>query len=201
MNKILSGLLSGLAFYGLSASLVNAAPSIDIEKLTNGVDGDTADQAVVIAPGDIVAWSYQVTNTGDVGFAFADIVITDDNGTPGDTSDDFGTAGGIVFDGSDSGTVGILDPGELWLYEAMDVAQDLAGLIYENFATVTATPPIGTGGGTVTDTDLSHYLNPPGAGVPEPTTLVLMCLGLAGIGYRKTCHLISGANMLGLRQP
>ena len=97
-------------------------PDIDIEKLTNGEDADTEAEAVEIAPGQTVTWTYQVTNTGDIPFTLAQVSVIDDNGTPADTSDDFAPD----FDAtSDDGSDGILSPGEVWLYTASAVAQDL----------------------------------------------------------------------------
>ena len=40
-----------------------------------------------VAPFQLITFSYQVTNTG--GTTLTNIVVTDDNGTPGDPSDDF----------------------------------------------------------------------------------------------------------------
>ena len=102
-------------------------PGIDIEKLTNGVDADDLEDAVQVDPGDLVVFTYQVTNTGDVPFDFDDVEIVDDNGTPGDLGDDVSTTSGdIVFlPASDVGADGVLSPGETWQYEYATVAQDL----------------------------------------------------------------------------
>ncbi|NEP95574.1 MAG: hypothetical protein F6K25_22835, partial [Okeania sp. SIO2G4] len=48
---------------------ITPAPSIEIEKSTNGVDADAPEDAPEIAPGDTVTWTYKVTNTGNVSFA------------------------------------------------------------------------------------------------------------------------------------
>jgi hypothetical protein len=136
-------------------------PGIDIEKLTNGVDADNPQDAPEIAPGDSVTFSYQVTNTGSIPFAFAEVDVTDDNGTPGNTADDVSTTSGqIVFvPGSDVGGDMILSPGETWLYEysttALDLYLDDCGCVvavYENTATVTVPG--------ASDSDVSHYTNP-----------------------------------------
>ncbi len=88
-----------------------ADPDIDIEKFTNGVDADTEAEAPLIAPGDPVTWTYKVTNTGSVPFPFDQVSVTDDQGVI------------PVFDpASDDGDL-ILSPGEMWIYEASDVAQ------------------------------------------------------------------------------
>ena len=102
-------------------------PGIELEKLTNGHDADTVEEAPLIFPGDLVTWTYKVTNTGNVDFTAADIEIVDDAGTPGDLSDDFSTTtGDIVLDvSSDVGSDGILSPGEMWIYEASAIAEDL----------------------------------------------------------------------------
>jgi len=60
-------------------------PDIDIEKATNGFDADTPSGPSILV-GGLVTWTYVVTNVGDVDLT--DIVVTDDNGTPGDTLDD-----------------------------------------------------------------------------------------------------------------
>ena len=103
-------------------------PDIEMKKFTNGVDADTEAEAPQIAPGDLVTWTYKVTNTGEMPFTFAQIVITDDAGTPGNPGDDFSTTSGdITFQSVLVGDAdNILEPGEMWVYEARDVAQDLA---------------------------------------------------------------------------
>ncbi len=55
-------------------------PGIDIEKATNGSDADGVSDADVpqIAAGDVVTWTYVVTNTGDVPFAATDVDVADD---------------------------------------------------------------------------------------------------------------------------
>ena len=97
-------------------------PGIDVEKFTNGVQADTADEAVEIAAGDDVTWTYEVTNTGNVAFAAGDIVIVDDAGTPDHDGDDFIP---VLDPASDAGNDGILSPGETWVYSYTGVAQDL----------------------------------------------------------------------------
>jgi uncharacterized repeat protein (TIGR01451 family) len=146
-------------------------PGIAIEKLTNGNDADGANDGDVpeVAPGDPVTWTYLVTNTGDVPFAEADVVVTDDIVGPITTIVDQG-------DGD-----GVLAPGETWTYEALAVggAQDLTdpepGTVivdgcnpddttvqgdratYENIGTVSVPGD--------SDEDPSHYCNPPDPGI------------------------------------
>lgn len=97
-------------------------PNIDIEKLTNGVQADDPAQAVEIAPGEEVTWTYQVTNTGETSFAFAEVIVVDDNGTPGNTGDDFSPDS---FVGPDVGNDGLLSPGEVWTYTHTETAEAL----------------------------------------------------------------------------
>ncbi|NEN91781.1 MAG: hypothetical protein F6K48_23905, partial [Okeania sp. SIO3H1] len=89
-------------------------PGIDIEKFTNGVDADTIEEAVEIAAGETVTWTYEVTNTGDVPFDKSDIDVTDDQE---------GTITNIVNQGDGDNT---LDPNETWIYELTGTAQDLS---------------------------------------------------------------------------
>jgi hypothetical protein len=97
-------------------------PGIDIEKLTNGVDAPTEATAVLIAPGAPVTWTYKVTNTGNVPFTKSQVVVTDDNGTPSNTADDFTPT---LVASSDVGNDGILSPGEMWTFTASSTAQNL----------------------------------------------------------------------------
>ncbi|MCP3934441.1 MAG: hypothetical protein GY708_03615, partial [Actinomycetia bacterium] len=53
------------------------APSIDIEKATNGEDADTETGPEILV-GEEVAWAYEVTNTGKVDLT--DVSVTDDQG-------------------------------------------------------------------------------------------------------------------------
>ncbi len=99
-------------------------PGIDIEKLTNGVDADTADEAVEVAPGEDITWTYLVTNTGEVDFEQAQVTVIDDNGTPDDDSDDFAPA---LDTSSDNGADGVLSVGETWTYTYTTTASDLTG--------------------------------------------------------------------------
>ncbi|WP_149498802.1 SdrD B-like domain-containing protein [Roseiconus lacunae] len=101
---------------------VEGIPGIDIEKLTNGIDADTASDAVEIAAGDTVTWTYNVTNTGSTTFAQSEISVIDDAGTPGDASDDFAPT---LIASSDAGSDGLLSPGEVWQYEASSTAQSV----------------------------------------------------------------------------
>ena len=60
-------------------------------------------------------------------------VVTDDNGTPGDPSDDWSPA----YVGGDDGD-GFLEPGEVWVYSATDRLHTHAGQSYRNYASIPA---------------------------------------------------------------
>ncbi|MEM7769550.1 MAG: hypothetical protein AAF327_03445 [Cyanobacteria bacterium P01_A01_bin.37] len=101
---------------------VDIAPeiAIDIQKLTNGVDADTAQEAVELNPGEEIVWTYQVSNLGNV--SLENVVVVDDNGTPDDISDDFTP----TFVEGDANQNSLLDPDEMWIFTATGFAKDLS---------------------------------------------------------------------------
>jgi hypothetical protein len=149
-----------------------AAPAIEIVKLTNGVhDPDpNGTNVVLLAPGDPVTWTYQVTNTGNVSFALANVVVTDNQTGVTPAAE---LSGGFVV--GDTNQNNLLDPGETWTYQASGTAVDLV-IDSPGYITVPGCDPERTGNtmpayentGKVTitatslvATDLSHYCNPP----------------------------------------
>ena len=92
---------------------------------------------------DTIAYTYTVTNQGNA--AIAGVVVTDDNRTPGNTSDDFNPS----FTGGDTDSDNLLDVGETWTYTATHTVTQAeldAGTPIVNVATVTGT-------GAAQDTD------------------------------------------------
>ena len=84
-------------------------PGIDIEKTTNGPtnsnptapdydneDAENGPGVPILTPGSTVTWTYKVTNTGNVTFTRSQVVVTDDNGTPGNSADDMSTTNGQI---------------------------------------------------------------------------------------------------------
>jgi hypothetical protein len=126
---------------------VTEDPRISIVKTA----GDAADDTVLeIQPGDMVVFHYHVCNTGDV--PLENGVVTDDNGTPADLTDDFTVT-----------VPGTLDPGE-----CTDVASEPITIAEPptcdetrlNVGTVNATSvPLGT---PVMDSDDAELCTPPG---------------------------------------
>ncbi|WP_446346317.1 beta strand repeat-containing protein [Coleofasciculus sp. F4-SAH-05] len=71
-----------------------------------------ADVTTVDGAGDVINYTYTVTNTGNV--SLTNVSLSDDNFTPSDTSDDFNP----TFDSSSDDGNGVLDVGETWEYTA-----------------------------------------------------------------------------------
>jgi len=148
-----------------------AAPGITLKKYTNGFDADQPNGADVpqLQPGAPVTWTYVVTNTGNVTFALASVVVTDSQ--PGVTP--------LFVPASDANRDGLLSPGEEWRYVATGVVQDLdtppTGTTVVNGCNAANTQVPGAQPtyfnlGTVavpgdTATDPSHYCNPPTAAI------------------------------------
>ncbi len=113
------------------------APSIDIEKSTNGDDADDPTGPFVpIVDGDEVTWTYAITNTGNVTLSGVAITDTVGAGTPTPVT----------------GCATELAPGES---DTCEVVGDAIQGQYENTGAVSGTDPFGT---VVTDSDLSHYV-------------------------------------------
>ncbi len=121
-----------------------SVPSLEVEKYVEGEDADTA-TGPFIPFADIVDWTYDVTNTGNV--ALSDLELVDDAGSVGDATDDWTLTSADVLAGDDNDD-GVLDPGETWSFSASGVA-DFGP--YVNVAEVTATAPdtVGFDGRTI----------------------------------------------------
>ena len=122
---------------------VPPAPAIQIEKATNGSDADVP-PGPSIPIGDPIAWTYRVTNTGNV--TLSSLVVTDDRGVA------------VICPQASLG------PGAEMVCTASGVA--VAGA-YVNIGSVAGVDPFGT---PVSDTDPSHYTGAvPGIDIEKAT--------------------------------
>lgn len=146
-------------------------PGIVIKKQTNGFEADGANDQDVpqLQPGAVVTWSYVVTNSGNITFALATVVVTDSHlgVTP------------VLVAASDVNGDSLLAPGEVWRYTATGLAENLAipqpGTTVVNGCNPSQTQVPGDqptyvnlGQVTVpgaTASDPSHYCNPPTAAI------------------------------------
>ena len=97
-----------------------------------------ADVASVDSEGDVITYTYTLTNTGNA--AIGGIVLSDDNATPGEAGDDFNP--GRVSGDSDGDER--LDVGETWVYRAtriVSATQITAGLAIVNTASAAGSVP------------------------------------------------------------
>ena len=141
--------------------------------------------------GEKVVWTYEVTNPGTVPLDISELI--DDNGTPGDGGDDFNPA--PILDnshnvGDTNPADGLLDPGEVWLYMAMDTV--LVPGLYGNLAKVTG-ETLGSPTIVVMDTDPSHYI----AEVPPAvcdTKVQKMLLSYTGVEILNATVLFEGSS-------
>ena len=121
-----------------SEPLDSVVASISVEKSTNGQDADVSPGPSIVV-GDTATFTYTVTNPGNI--ELSGIAITDDNGTPADSSDDFSPS---FISGDTDGDLR-LDPGETWIYEA---TRTVTAGQYTNTGTVDAVP-VDSGGVSV----------------------------------------------------
>ena len=91
------------------------AAAINVVKLTNGTDNDTA-PGPHVPVGSTVTFTYVVTNTGNV--PLSSVTVTDDNGSAANLADDFNA----TFVGGDTNADGLLDTTETWTFTATRIA-------------------------------------------------------------------------------
>jgi hypothetical protein len=124
---------------------------------TSGVGEDADNPPGVMAnAGSEVKFTIVVSNTGDTPLGNVDVV--DDNGTPGNASDDFSPAPILIggFNVGDNNQNGLLDLEEEWLYA---YTTPVSPGPHCNIASVTAQPVLANAnvGGLVDDSDAACY--------------------------------------------
>ncbi|MEO8274286.1 MAG: hypothetical protein ABI620_09490, partial [Chloroflexota bacterium] len=129
--------------------------AIDVLDRVDGTDAHVAGAALPRTFGAPLQLTYWVSNPGD--FDVASVTIVDDRGTPADASDDLVP----MYSSGDTNDDGILQPSEVWLYEA--TAKAPAGTVC---ATVTVAGA--TSQGPVTATDAACTTTPG----PQHTKLI-----------------------------
>jgi len=160
------------------------APSVSIDK--------TVDPTLLPEGGASVTYTYVVTNTGDV--ALHNIMITDDNGTPGNTADDWGTNSDPIVIICPATTLAVGEhmtctaaiAGTTVTTTNIATVDAIAGEITHVFDTDDATVTVGGGGvqgdtspPTAPPTDLtSGTSGTPGSSLP----ILLLVLGGLGLG-------------------
>ncbi len=128
--------------------IVEQKPAINIDKTT--IAGmQSGDGLTGLHTGDAIRWHYVVTNTGNT--ALSNVEVVDDNGTSGNTADDFTLTLWSGYQSGDSDLDGRLDVDETWVFEKSGTA--VAGT-YRNIGTARGTA---SGGGTAQDDDSSSY--------------------------------------------
>ena len=132
---------------------------IRIEKLANGDDADAA-PGPFLPIGSPLVYTYRVH--GDSAIPLTNVLVRDDNGTPGVLGDDWDAS----YVSGDVNGNGLLDFREVWLFTSQGVAgapTTVPSGTTVNIATVTAT----NGGAPVSDSDVAHVTG-------EPTELTLV---------------------------
>ena len=144
-------------------------PAITVEK--------TALPAVIAEGGQTVTYRYAVTNTNTVSIdsTLTLISLIDDNGTPGDTSDDLDLIASNAYIGGDTLGNGKIDFGETWLFQYKAIVTLDAGESLTNAVTVIAQDNAGT---EFSDSDEATVT----AGEVEPVLQVVKTAGDAADG-------------------
>ncbi len=121
-------------------SYFGVQPAIQILKLTNGSDNNSAPGAQVVV-GSTVTWTYDVSNSGNV--PLSNVTVTDSD-----------TSVHPAYQSGDTNGNGLLDTSEVWVYTATGTAKTGQ---YSNTGTATGSDATKTVSGTVTASDGDYY--------------------------------------------
>lgn len=127
-----------------AANYFGSAPAVNLATFVDGEDADLP-TGPILAIGSFKFFTYSVTNSGNI--ALANVVVTDDNGTPGNTADDFNPS----YSGGDANSNNLLDLGETWTYSFVFPVSDGQ---YTSSASVTANDSINQ---IASNTDATNY--------------------------------------------
>ena len=119
-------------------ALATASPAIEVVKLVNGTDANTA-PGITVDAGSALTFEFRVTNTGNVPLSAVQL------------ADDVIAAASILPVGAWDAT---LDPGEVATFTATYPAPATGGTLHKDIATASGQPA--SGGARITDTDPAH---------------------------------------------
>ncbi|MBK9159080.1 MAG: SdrD B-like domain-containing protein [Propionibacteriaceae bacterium] len=127
-------------------------PGIQVIKFVEsaGAASDANTTPGVNAPvGSTATWTYQVSLPAGVNVPLKDVSVSDDNGTPADSSDDWAA----TYVSGDTNGNSILDVGETWLYNSGSHSLTVLAGQYTNMATALGTPVSPSGQTSIADQD------------------------------------------------
>lgn len=130
------------------ANYFGAAPGINVIAAVESQDANSP-PGPVVTPGSPVNFTYIVTNTGNM--TLSNVVVSDDNGTPGNAADDFNP----IYLAGDTNSDNQLQQGETWVFFAARTA--IAGQ-YTGIGTASGQDSIAQ---IATDSDATNYLGIP----------------------------------------
>jgi hypothetical protein len=197
VSILLMGMAMLVGSIGAVATLVHAiallpvAASINLVKLTNGTDNNSA-PGPFVPVGSTVTFTYVVTNPGTE--PLSGVTVRDDNGTPGSLGDDFNA----TFVGGDGNANGLLDTTETWTFTAARIATPGQ---YTNVGTATGTGTVSAAMVSDTDTDNHFGASPPNIfGVDAANNLVRFNVAVPGtiISSVPITGLAGGETVLGI---
>lgn len=137
-----------------SAAITIQNTALSLVTKINGLDANSP-TGPLIPLGEQATFTYELTNTGSDLLTLNSLI--DDNGTPSDSSDDIDVLDIGDFLGGDSGTLGVLDPGETWTYALEKILSEAGQYVSTGSAAASVT------GGTIGEPSISTDSDPANA--------------------------------------